>query len=288
MSNSYGEEMIKLTAATPVSELTEIWDIALTDTEVERHQIFMLLTLTLVYDNWCIYKNDARVLADYSQAAPGREFSEYVGHNIGALLVNQDNAIVTYAFNNNHLHNNSTEHAETRLIRKALRLYNRKNFKTGQGNSGYWKVLKGHTVYTSLESCSQCSGIMDLANVENVVYAQVDPGQGHIGNILYNLHRDEGGSGAPRPIKADFLPVFSQIEEAYSRFGRDGTAQGTRRPGATRFLRSVDAFEVFREAAVQLEGFTPTNDSNQAVLEHALEFRESYNDTTMRDAVFGE
>ena len=280
--------MIKLTATTPVSELIEISDIALTENDIERHHIYMLLTLTMVYDNWCIYKNNQDVVAAYEDTAPNHKFSEYVGHNIGALLVNDKSEIVTYAFNNNHLHNNSTEHAETRLIRKALRLYNRKNFKTGDGLSGYWKVLKGHTVYTTLESCSQCSGIMDLANIENVVYAQVDPGQGHIGNILYNLHRDEGGSGAPKPIKADFLPIFEEIEQAYEQFGSDGGSQGARRPGATRFLRSVDAYKAYRSAAQQLEAFTPSNDENQAFLEKALEFRVSYNDTEMRDAVFGE
>ena len=280
--------MIKFNATTPVSELIEISDIALTEEDIERHNLYMLLTLCMVYDNWCIYKNNPDVVEAYQQVAPDHEFSEYVGHNIGALLVDAEGEIVTYGFNNNHLHNNSTEHAETRLIRKALRIYNRRNYKTGEGESGYWKILKGHTVYTSLESCSQCSGIMDLANIEQVVYAQVDPGQGHIGNILYNLHRDEGLSGAPKPIKADFLPIFGQIEDAYDHFGGIAQSQGSRRPGATKFLRSTQAFTVYRDAADQLENFSANDERNHALWEKAMAFRVNYNDTEDRDAVFGE
>lgn len=159
----------------------------MSEEEKEKHNIFMLLSLTLVYDNWCIPKNDHALVETYKKFDPTREFSDYVGHNIGALLVSPKDPIVCYALNNNYLHNNSTQHAEARVVRKGVRLYNRLRFKSGEGLTGYSSILQDHTVYTTLESCSQCSGIMDLANVARVIYAQDDPGQGHIGNVLYNF-----------------------------------------------------------------------------------------------------
>ncbi|MEQ1841894.1 MAG: ATP-binding cassette domain-containing protein, partial [Verrucomicrobiales bacterium] len=59
-------------------------------------------------------------------------------------------------------------------------------------------------IYTSLESCAQCSGIMALASVLRVVYLQSDPGQFLIGNMLYNLTgRAARRYGAPEPLSAD-------------------------------------------------------------------------------------
>lgn len=280
--------MIDLDPNNPLSVLLDDPAIDLSEADKERHNIFVLLTLALVYDHWCIQRNDKDVVAEYAAIAPGRRFGEYVGHNIGALLVNADNRIVTYAFNNNYLFNNSTEHAETRLVRKGMRLYNRDRYKSGAGLFGYSNILDGHTVYTSLESCSQCSGIMDLANVTKVVYAQVDPGQGHIGNVLYNMHRDEGKQGAPFPIRADFVPIFAAIDEAYTAFGDPEGAPGKRRPGVSTFLRSTKAFEVYARAAQDLEFLALTFDENRALLDDALRFRGMFTRAEGRDAIFGE
>ncbi len=38
--------------------------------------------------------------------------------------------------------------------------------------------LKKHTVYTTLEPCAQCSGMMTLCSIERTVYGQTDPGFG--------------------------------------------------------------------------------------------------------------
>ena len=51
----------------------------------------------------------------------------------------------------------------------------------------YSNVLEGVTIYTTLESCAQRSGIMALAKVGSVVFLQTDPGQYSIGNIMRNM-----------------------------------------------------------------------------------------------------
>ena len=70
-------------------------------------------------------------------------------------------------------------------------------------------ALKGVTIYTSLESCAQCSGVMSLGRVKQVVYLQNDPGAYRIGNIMYNLAGNEppdpdgdGSALAALPIAA--------------------------------------------------------------------------------------
>ncbi len=283
--------MIPINPDDPIREIMDVEPPELSDEERERHNIYMLLTLTLVYDTWCIRKDKPDVVEEYEQFEPGRDFNEYVGHNIGALLVGEDNRIVTASMNNNYLYNNSTEHAESRLVRKGMRIYNRLRYKTGEGLFGYSSVLRGHTVYTSLESCSQCSGIMDLANVAEVVYAQTDYGQGHVGNILYNFHKDEGAYGAPRPIQAKFLPIFDVLKEAWDDYtaglGRSRDLTSRRRPSTTGFLRSVHSAGAYREAAQQFENLSPIEGDNPALYDQAAEFRRQYFRISYRDAVFG-
>jgi len=43
------------------------------------------------------------------------------------------------------------------------------------------------TLYTTLESCAQCSGVMSLAGIQQIVYLQNDFTAYKIGNIMYNL-----------------------------------------------------------------------------------------------------
>jgi hypothetical protein len=70
------------------------------------------------------------------------------------------------------------------------------------------------TIYTSLESCAQCAGIMALAGIPRVVYMQRDPGQQYIGNILRNLQHPEpplAGQSilAPLPTDAEYELGFT-------------------------------------------------------------------------------
>jgi hypothetical protein len=132
---------------------------------------------------------------------------------------------------------------------------------------------------------------MDLANVAAVVYAQEDPGQGHIGNVLYNMHRDEGKYGAPVPIRADFLPVFGTIQEAYRRFtgsieGKDDAAKRTR-PGVSGFLHSIEGAKAYRTAARLFDELEPKYLPNKRLLDSAKAFREAFNRTGFRDATLG-
>ncbi|MCA1815999.1 MAG: hypothetical protein LC746_06255, partial [Acidobacteria bacterium] len=84
--------------------------------------------------------------------------------------------------------------------------------------TNYLNVLSKVTIYTSLESCAQCSGIMALGKVKSVVYLQPDPGQFCVGNIMYNLTTD--ALRAPLPVSADKigLKYFRRLKDGYRDF----------------------------------------------------------------------
>ena len=117
---------------------------------------------------------------------PGHESLNYVGHNIASLAVNEFGEIVHSAFNHNSLFCSTTEHAESRLVDQlytspALHFTREEAFaalkekREGEGRHGggggggggapvksapleITDKMKRLTIYTSLESCIQCSG----------------------------------------------------------------------------------------------------------------------------------
>src|SRR5262249_60937833 len=79
------------------------------------------------------------------------------------------------------------------------------------------------TLYTSLESCAQCSGVMSLGRVRQVVYLQYDPGTYRVGNIMFNLAgRDPADQSTLSPIpiagSAVDVPQFNNLNETYEKF----------------------------------------------------------------------
>lgn len=149
---------------------------------------------------------------------------DYLGHNIAALAVDSDGRVVDFDFNHNTLFNSSAEHAEARLVRRLYGLAQISDSWSAvpaggealgsQAPSGSYSGLSNVTIYTSLESCSQCSGIMALAQVREVVYLQTDPGMYFIGRILRNLTTSK--LRAPLPISAG--EVDSDFFETLKRF----------------------------------------------------------------------
>jgi tRNA(Arg) A34 adenosine deaminase TadA len=216
----------------PLSELVDIGPYQALPEEMERHRIYATLVLALLHGYFNGNKNGEvgeypwregqRLQGEGTQAlySGGR----YLGHNICCIAVDGDGEVIDFDFNHNTIFNSSVEHAEARLIKRIFSLSgiqqdwasdigtdNRWNLSEaaqeapmrGERDGNYGGSLSNVTIYTSLESCAQCSGIMTLANVKEVVFVQPDPSQYMIGRIMYRLSRpvgQEGGRGAPRPI----------------------------------------------------------------------------------------
>jgi tRNA(Arg) A34 adenosine deaminase TadA len=226
-----------------VRELVAVENTLIPAGQAERHTILSLLAMALIADAWNGNKRGA--VGNYpwreeQQIEPGRYRGDrygdrYLGHNIACLAVDARGEIIDFEFNHNELYNSSAEHAEARLVRRIFNLnQNYDHWQTAEPGQlpdvPYATLLSGVTIYTTLESCAQCSGIMALGNVKSVVFLQSDPGQYRIGNILYNLSNPRAVShpssvtagaanvspptkyGAPEPINAELFGFGPKLD----------------------------------------------------------------------------
>jgi tRNA(Arg) A34 adenosine deaminase TadA len=213
----------------------------------------------------------------------------YVGHNIAALAVNGAGHLIDFEMNSNEVFDSSMEHAEARLVRRIINLAESweaqdwipavQKVTAGEGATTDEKDkelrrtnLEGITIYTSLESCAQCAGIMALGNIEEVVYLQRDPGMFCIGNILYRFRQNKDSTAVrpPRPVAAkefeDGTSYFDLLGEAFECFKRaiarvgkfyvppSGNRGNPDPPSITSFLCTDEAFDIFNHGGRRLEG----------------------------------
>jgi tRNA(Arg) A34 adenosine deaminase TadA len=168
--------------------------------------------------------------------------------------------------------------------------------------SGYSSLLSDVTLYTSLESCAQCSGIMTLASVKEIVYMQWDQGEFLVGNLMYQATQaqnalGQGGFTAPRPIRGDDIGMDSFMalnngNDAFSQqvvqqpFYRDGSFVANT-PSVTSYLCTDGAYQIYANVAatflwgypdmpLQYPDFAPGDQpgflTNAEVLSNALVF----------------
>jgi tRNA(Arg) A34 adenosine deaminase TadA len=234
----------------------------------ERHRIYCHLLMKLIARFWNGNKHgpfgiyplraQQRDLTQLPQAAPRYRgdmidnsdglrinWDRYLGHNISCLAVDGNGEIIDFDFNHNDLFRSSAEHAESRIVRRLFSLTDIfDTWRTGQPIAKKPKAasLNEVTLYTSLESCAQCAGVMSLAGVKQIVYLQNDFTTYKIGNIMYNLAnrveaKDPAGKimslpGAPIPIPASEVGLgeFDRLNEAYLTFTRNIKAAGAANP----------------------------------------------------------
>ena len=293
----------------PVSKLVELPAPVLAPEAVERHTIFCLLVMALVARYWNGNKRgqEGKYPWRTKQAKPGGGYAggDYLGHNIASIAVNGRGQILDFDFNHNEILNSSVEHAESRLVRRIFSLTQIYDLATAGLSTAlvsipYSNVLNDVTIYTSLESCSQCSGIMALGSVKEVVYLHRDPGQSSIGNILRNLSPVGERYRPPLPIPADLLGIkaFTDLDSAFENFRAQVGAKPFFEPlngkldksgSITSFLCTDDAKDIFDSGktalssmpAVTYPDYRPAGDggtvledarSNAEVLTHARHF----------------
>lgn len=259
----------------PVRKLVEPVQVELTAEEQERHRMYCLLLMAIVAFNFCGNRPKAKdtPMPDghgmNPLLPPTHDFAQrgtflrrdYIGHNIAAFAVDRNGQIIDFDFNHNELFNSSVEHAEARLLNRLFKLSKVQDSyaigpqpKEPPDDHRYSNALRGVTVYTSLESCAQCSGIMTLGNVKDVVYLQDDPGQYKIGNIMYRLTAPSKPGDkhlAPRPIPASAVGFsgFDKLNAAYNAF------YDKYKSGMTAFLCTDQAYKIFLEAEQALADF---------------------------------
>lgn len=221
-----------------VEELVRCEPPTLTRGEAERHTIYAcaLMAITHHYWNGNKYGRNLRYPLNTSTNPTtdgGTAGGDYLGHNITALAVDADGNIIDFDFNHNEVFNSSVEHAESRLLRRLFSLTQiQDTWKTAgatlaatkKEKLGYYdSLLSTVTLYTTLESCAQCSGIMALAKLAQVVFLQTDPGQYSVGNIMRNLTQGTK-LPAPQPIPAKSFGfrLHDELDSAYRSFRERG------------------------------------------------------------------
>jgi tRNA(adenine34) deaminase len=201
----------------------------------ERDEIYSLLAYAVVLKDWQVGGPNQR------------------GHNIGAVLVDSQGKLVYWARNCNHITKNGTQHAEVRLM-------------LGYLSEVQTYSLKGHTVYTSLEPCAQCSGMMVLQSIQRTVYGQTDPS---FGKAMERLDLDSsaltnGFKPYPRPVEShkSKAAICAELDDAYAKAGGS----------ITDFLLSPKAKSIFEKAHQQFLTYRPRHFENEAVLSNSIDF----------------
>lgn len=251
----------------PVHELCALNEGPLTEPVKERHRLFLLLLMAVVHQYWNGFKYGHRGQYPLNHVPTPKDpeplEGDYLGHNIAALAVDARGRVIDFDFNHNELLNSTAEHAEARLVRRLFSLAQLSDSWNMLGPpvpDPIWRRAKidlsSVTLYTSLESCSQCSGVMALARIGQVVYLQTDPGMYFIGRILRNLTTER--LRAPRPIAGGEvdLQFFAQLNAGFTSFVEGvGSApfyvdpKGTpdRSPSVTSFLCTAIAKGIYAE-----------------------------------------
>jgi len=266
----------------------------------ERHRIYCLLLMKLMVRFWNgnkrgplgSYPRRVKQMEAVQPAQPTQRYrgdmitdpdrlrinwDRYVGHNIACVAVDGNGEIIDFDFNHNDFFRSSAEHAESRMVRRLFSLTDVfDSWKTGDriGDKSRAFSLQNVTLYTSLESCAQCSGVMSLGGVKQVVYLQNDFTAYMIGNIMFNLANPVAGlPGAPKPIPASAvgLTQFQALNDANLAFVKDiqdaqAHNDSTRAffvspdktvidydPSITSFLCTDAARDIFQDGGKQLD-----------------------------------
>ena len=210
--------------------------------QIEIDEIFSLLAYSIVYADWqedSIPRNERR------------------GYNIGSVLVDSQNKPVFYALNSVGITNNSTQHSEVRLITQYLDSV--KSFD-----------LKNYTIYTTLEPCAMCAGMMTMTLVTRTVYGQNDVEFSHSFERLAIDSRSIGGYPPfPRKVIADESPsiIKQELNDAYQEFLRTDDEKIL-----SKFLVSKKAKEIYKKAYLTFIDYNVKFSENENIYAQSVKF----------------
>lgn len=202
---------------------------------LERDKIYGLVSMAMIYKDWQTSSN-------------GR------GHNIGSILVrNSDNMPVFWARNSVNVRHNSSQHGEVRLTQAFL------DFCQSSNPSKY---IKDFTLYSTLEPCAMCTGMLAMTQLSRAVFVQVDPEYGRAlrGLQLVKFPRVFAQNTTPG------LPQKTALEAGWVNYRAAN-------PGSaiTDYLLSSNARDVYASAEQSIRDMTVLP-ANQPIKDAALSF----------------
>ena len=230
--------LLKSFQTKPAEKAVQETTIELTD-DAEVDEIFSLLAYSIVHKYWQDHDRKGR------------------GYNVGSVLVSPDNEILDWGINSVNQTENCTQHGEVRLMTKYL------------DKDGVY-ALNNHTIYSTLEPCAMCAGMMTMASIKRTVNGQRDY---YFSKALERLAYDSEAHGGYPPY-----PRIVLSEETPSRFGaaldkayQDYIEEGNR-PIITKFLSKPSAKAIYAEALQAFQSFQVANSANQKIYQSARNF----------------
>lgn len=198
----------------------------------ELDDIYGLMALAVVHADWQEKAGQVR------------------GHNIGGIIVNDRFEVVNWERNSNAAMCNPTQHGEVRTMIKHLN-------RTGA------RDLTNHQIYTSLEPCMMCSGMMMQSNVLRTVYMQTDNGFGKNVERLTIDTRDapvrfDGDETGQNGYVPAARPVISSMSSSEFRVELDvawRNESATKQLVLTEWLRGETAQDIYRRARAKFEHY---------------------------------
>lgn len=217
--------------------------------ETERDNIFMMLAYAIVYKDWQTEKGD-----------------DSRGYNIGCVMVekgDEDYEIVAWGRNCVNEVGSKTQHGEVRLIYYYLQKNDKK------------KDLKGDfTIYTTLEPCAMCSGMMVLNSLKRTVWGQYDPDYGQaLERLAFDSSQLNGGfKSYPRKVESNGAEILHRywLESEFKKYMKEQNNNNI-----TEFLASEEAKAVYRDAENTLMNYEVIFKENLKHLEKAREYYET-------------
>jgi len=221
----------------------------------ERDDIYTLLAYAVVLKNWQNNKD-----AETSR-----------GYNIGSVLIDETKSeVVFWARNAVNFTKNYTQHGEVRLMTCYL----------AESDS---KGLKNFTLYTTLEPCAMCSGMMYLTSLPRTVYGQKD--------LSYEDRRGYGDAIERLQLNSKLLPngfepyprsnyIQSDGSNIYHRYWLDSLYKAwidlsSENTSITTFLTTDLAKAVFEDALQLLFSYEIKHPENAKIIKQARNYYEN-------------
>jgi len=223
--------------------------VPLSPAQQELDEIWSLLALAIAYKDW--------------QTGTER------GHNIAALLIDPAGQPVFWARNDRFATDNGTDHSEIRLMRYYLDCPGQVQYLGEQQPNHYQGARAGHgfTIYTTLEPCVMCTGMMLMNRLTRAVYVQADP---DYGKVMERLNAASAAGWPPYPVNLDIsqaqIPEAAALDSRYQSLNRKDVI--------IPFLRSDMARDIFATAEQRLRSFNSER-GNQVLVQVAIGYLDN-------------
>jgi len=210
--------------------------------EVDR--IYMLLIFSLVYNDW----QNERVF-----------WKNRRGYNIGALLVNENYEPEYYSLNSVTSTNNVTQHAELRSMLGFLDKSKKFN-------------LSGFTMFSTLEPCIMCAGMITMSGIKKIVFGQRDVKYNYAFERINRTIEIDGETNF-YPLKVE-TSVYSdeyvnQLNSLYKEF-----LVKDEENVLAKFLASEETRAVYEKAYSEFLNFKAQSNQEKITYKLAIEFYE--------------